>query len=429
MTIEDARRVLWFRTNRRPIGELLDEGYLTRSNLEWAAEASYRDDVKKAARVLLQSEPSATDGFEDQSQLNVVRPAAEAGPPISIGIGLEEARATVWPFYPYKGHKMGELLASRKLSLQDLAKAAETAREEKLRQAAVALMAVRMEKSVKQPRPPEGPLQVVKSGRTHAERREYVYTLLLGLIFGSAMTIWAVLLISELTRQRSSGPGMSASEYIATHGIWTILAALGALIAAVALVLYVFNRIIDGLDKKIEDYRKGREGEERVEIALREALDGRWAYFRNVVIPSPKRSDIDGILVGPPGVWALEVKTWGGEHRNIGDRWEYRSANKWKVKREKPGEQAKRNAIRLKSLLEADGIKLWIPAIVVWANPDSPLTIENQTVEVWKLDRLPDEVGNVWVEDKLTEATRRRIIEKLTKLCERQVEAQRAKAK
>lgn len=62
-------------------------------------------------------------------------------------------------------------------------------------------------------------------------------------------------------------------------------------------------------------------------------------------------------------------------------------------------------------------------------NADCPSPVENRSVAVWELDRLPDEVGNVWVEDKLTDATRNRIIEKLTQLCKRQDEAQRARAR
>jgi hypothetical protein len=192
-------------------------------------------------------------------------------------------------------------------------------------------------------------------------------------------------------------------------------------IAAVALVLHVFNRIIDSLDNRIEDYRKAREGEDRVEITLRQALDGRWALFRNVSLPGGRRkTHIDGILVGPPGIWALDVKTLEGEYRNIGEEWEYRAGNQWKPAKAKPSWQADKNAKALKNFLAADGIKLHIHGAVVWANPDSPLTTENPFVAVWELDRLPDEVGYVWVEDKLAEATRNRMAKKLSDLCRQQ---------
>ena len=44
-------------------------------------------------------------------------------------------------------------------------------------------------------------------------------------------------------------------------------------------------------------------------------------------------------------------------------------------------------------------------------------------------DRLPDEVGNIWVDDVVPESTRSRIVEKVTLLCQRQEEAQRAREK
>jgi hypothetical protein len=43
-------------------------------------------------------------------------------------------------------------------------------------------------------------------------------------------------------------------------------------------------------------------------------------------------------------------------------------------------------------------------------------------IAVWTLDRLADELGNVWSDSPIAGATRDRIIEKLTKLCARQVE-------
>ncbi len=41
MGLEQARKVMWLRSNCRPLGELLDEGYLNQSRLEWAAEKAY----------------------------------------------------------------------------------------------------------------------------------------------------------------------------------------------------------------------------------------------------------------------------------------------------------------------------------------------------------------------------------------------------
>jgi hypothetical protein len=41
-------------------------------------------------------------------------------------------------------------------------------------------------------------------------------------------------------------------------------------------------------------------------------------------------------------------------------------------------------------------------------------------VAVWPLERLPDELGNVWQGEKVPAERRARIVEKLTRLCRKQ---------
>ncbi len=53
MTVAEARQVQWMRPNQRPMGELLDEGCLTKKDLEWAAQCAFKAVQKQAARVLL----------------------------------------------------------------------------------------------------------------------------------------------------------------------------------------------------------------------------------------------------------------------------------------------------------------------------------------------------------------------------------------
>ncbi|MBN2502566.1 MAG: hypothetical protein JXB38_17430, partial [Anaerolineales bacterium] len=72
-------------------------------------------------------------------------------------------------------------------------------------------------------------------------------------------------------------------------------------------------------------------------------------------------------------------------------------------------------------------LNVFVNAAVVWANREGALYIENPSVAVWRYDRLSDEIGNIWQDAKLAEAERDKIIDKLTKLCERQKEAQNSK--
>jgi hypothetical protein len=148
---------------------------------------------------------------------------------------------------------------------------------------------------------------------------------------------------------------------------------------------------------------------------LHHALDGQWFAFRNPVMPG-YRGDIDVILVGPPGIWALEIKNLSGEHRNVGDDWQVRAGKGWKSTNS-PSAQARRNAGTLAGFLKADHIDQWVNGAVVWANTESPLTVENPSLAVWTLDRLPDELGNIWSGSPMPDPARQRIIEKLSGLC------------
>jgi hypothetical protein len=55
MNLEDARKVYWLNTKHRPIGELFDEGLITRPDLEWAAKKAFDPTLKQAAQVILES--------------------------------------------------------------------------------------------------------------------------------------------------------------------------------------------------------------------------------------------------------------------------------------------------------------------------------------------------------------------------------------
>ncbi len=182
----------------------------------------------------------------------------------------------------------------------------------------------------------------------------------------------------------------------------------------------LFEQIIKRIDKQKENYRKGEEGENRVVESMGQALDGNWSLFRNIVLPGRKKTDLDAVLVGPSGVWVLEVKTFTGTYRNIGEPWEYRIGSRWKLVSKSPSRQVKDNAVRLSEFFKADNISQWITPAVIWANQESPLTIENPSVAVWQYNRIPDELGNIWQVEKLAVAERNRITEKLSKLCEQQ---------
>ena len=87
-------------------------------------------------------------------------------------------------------------------------------------------------------------------------------------------------------------------------------------------------------------------------------------YSKISVYQDRNKGDLDIILVGPPGVWVLEVKNLKGEYRNIGETWEYRHGKKWKLVKGNPSRQALNNAFRLKNFLMADNLKLFVNPVV-----------------------------------------------------------------
>jgi hypothetical protein len=421
MTVEEARAVLWLRNNHRPLGELLDEGYLTEDRLKWAAEKAYDPKLKQAAAVLLDwlREQKALDGAPAAKPLPAEVPAS-----LDLGITVEQARATIWPFREQKGQTMGILVDSQQLSLQDLAYAVEKAREDHLKRAAALLLALRLGHAVNEPPPPAGPLQVVSAGRSYAQRREQVLLFLQGAFSGAVLSLAVMALIESARSALSYEPSTPLSQVVSSPvGIIALVLTLVVVVGVPSLGIHLINSVTKRFDRAIENYRKGQEGEEQVVEAMRQALDGTWVLFRNVVLPGRNRADIDGVLVGPSGVWALEVKALSGEYRNTGDQWLYRVGNRWSRMRSSPSQQANKNAARLGSFLRADGIKQWVEPVVIWANPESPLTVMNQTVAVWRLDRLVEELGNVWQWKELPGSARMRVVEKLTALAQPQPSA------
>lgn len=420
MNIEEARKVLWLKSDPRPLGELLDEGYLTKDRLEWAAAWAYNLKLKQAAQIMLEyinQLPSEAAKHEAPKP-----DAKETSAAIEIPISLEKAWSTLWPFAPYKGQRMGELAEARQLSLKDLGFAIENAWDEKVRRAAIALALVRLNQVVQEPTPSAGFVHVVSGGRSYSERRESRLILLQGMVLG-----WTIILLLGMVWLLLSGAlspkpsGVPITEIVTSPAQWvTVIVAFGLMLLGGWLIASIPEQITKRLDKQIEDYRLGQEGEDNVVQLIVQALDGSWHVFRNVVIPGRNKADLDLVLVGPPGVWALEVKNFRGEFRNQGETWEYMRGKTWKAASKNPSRQANNNSLRLKNFLKADGINAFVNSAIIWANSEGKLAIENPTVTVWQYSRLADELGNIWQGEKLSEPERNKIIEKLTKLCNNQ---------
>jgi hypothetical protein len=419
MNIEEARNVHWLKSNPRQLGELLEEGYLTRERLEWAAQWAYNPKLKQAAQVLLENMKSIALKIEEKPKLAQAQPTDNALP---INISLEQARTTSWPFAPYKGQPMGTLVESKQLSLKDLGYAIENAWDEKVKRAAIALTLVRLNQAVTEPVPSAGFIHIVSGGRSYSERKQSWLTLIEGMVLGLVIAGMIFLIqwsISDFTKPHPNAKSIAELISLPAQLIATVIVAVLLIIGGL-LVGEIPNQITKRLEKQIEEYRLGQEGEDKVVQSILQALDGNWCLFRNISLPGRNKGDLDLVLVGPPGVWALEVKNYRGEFRNTGENWEMRQGRKWAKTFASPSRQALSNAVRLANFLKSDNVKTFVNAVVVWANPEGSLTVKNPSVAVWKYDRLTDELGNIWQGEKLSKAEKDKIFEKFSKLCEAQ---------
>ena len=107
----------------------------------------------------------------------------------------------------------------------------------------------------------------------------------------------------------------------------------GGGVLAVFLTRFIFRRLYLGSPPKMERFsapvqrqagddehvlRAGQEGEDRLAEAFRRDLGDEWTLLKGYKNPG---GEIDQILVGPPGVIAIEIKNYTGRVHIDGDRW------------------------------------------------------------------------------------------------------------
>jgi hypothetical protein len=155
------------------------------------------------------------------------------------------------------------------------------------------------------------------------------------------------------------------------------------------LLDYALLPRLERLIQERDQYRQGFQGEEATVQALQQHLDSRWTFFRNIVLPG-NRADIDGVLVGPADVYAMEIKSYRGRFKNRGDQWWWRRYQPgWQRLPGNPSHQAKANAIRLSEYFhQVMGEKVWVEARVVWVGPGTLYIQGRPAVYIWFLNNM-----------------------------------------
>jgi hypothetical protein len=138
-------------------------------------------------------------------------------------------------------------------------------------------------------------------------------------------------------------------------------------------------------------YRMGAEGETRVTQVLTSKLSDDYYLVNDVVYTNDRgyKENIDHVVLGPNGVFAIETKNYRGKVSYKNGYWQVpfpfgRS----------PSNQAKSNASWVNRAINACGTfetsKVWVEPVVVFSNSDVELEVIDPEVEVVTLANLTD---------------------------------------
>jgi hypothetical protein len=152
--------------------------------------------------------------------------------------------------------------------------------------------------------------------------------------------------------------------------------------------------------RKYSGYKQGYEGENKVSKILSSTLSDEY-YLINDVVFSEGHGNIDHVVLGPNGVFVIETKNYGGKIICYGDQWSRQYTSKKNASFNRfinfelgsPSKQAKRNSMRIKGVIESSETfksrRIWVEGIVVFANQNIDLKIDNPTLPILKIGELP----------------------------------------
>ncbi|MBN2006695.1 MAG: NERD domain-containing protein [Anaerolineae bacterium] len=384
-SVREARAQLWpfvpRNEKKRALGELLDEGRVTRQDLLWAAEKAQEIEVREAAQAVLDHAHRLPD----------------------VGMSLEDARLVAWPFRRLN-RPLGELVDNGVIKANELRRATWFAQDARVREAARLLIpeAGKRQKKRKKSKKPAGvvpetampskfekrrtvaprsrarPMPIIEGANyliSEIERRARLKVLLeWGL--ASLLLIGTVVALVYLILGSVSGQ---------SPPLWAWL-----LIALFLLPLFWISERLAELKVEEQNFRKGQQGEVQVARKLREGLGGDWMLFRNVKLPGCG-TDIDMVLLGPPGMFSLEVKAYSGAYLYRKERFYRRSVMGWRSMHHNPGRQARAGAGLLHQYISLTlNRDIWVEPRLAWVGPGS-LDLDAPQVFVWYMDRLDRE--------------------------------------
>lgn len=360
MTLDEALGSTW-RTTGKTVEELLRAGKLTYQDLRVAANRSEDEREKQIAGAVWKNYEAAHARIHPTR----VNQTFLVNLP-NVGLSLEEAHATPWKGAQHSGEPMGKLVDQGKLSMRDLSWAVESNFVPRVREAARVLLFQMLQTRFEAPAK-NGVPKVIQAGASYSrEKVADITSLALGLYaFGAGgMAFVGILAVLKIS-------------------VWTLLYIFGAICAA--SVPYMWMRM-----KSIHAHNRGVFEEDRVAARLAASLDGSWTILRNVR-KKGIGGDIDIVLVGPGGVYALEVKNWNVDLRIEGSRSFVAMGGKRKGGYGDPILQARNNARSLQKVLAGRGIQ--VPVVPVLVVAVENLELVSPEIAVWNSEDVPQEAS------------------------------------
>ena len=156
-------------------------------------------------------------------------------------------------------------------------------------------------------------------------------------------------------------------------------------------------------------------------------LDNSWIIIRNLQLPD-RKDDIDIALVGPGGVWALEVKAFRETVRVANGTWERQTKRGWKRLDKNPSKQVTDNAVRLNHFLQQQGITRWVEKAVILSEPQAISNFEHAE-DVWIQPQVESNVASLSTRTPPTEDEIKRIVGLFRELAMKQIATEEAKYK
>ncbi|MEW5717448.1 MAG: NERD domain-containing protein [Chloroflexota bacterium] len=336
---------------------------------------------------------------------------------VELTVTLEEARQMIWlgrgPREP-----MGKLWDSKVLDRVDFAWASERFDDNpRFKEAVRTLLA----HSIGQPLPIRHGPKVIEGSHYLEETERDIYfdyasTVGAGVGIGISVLILIILSIPYIFLQLLSGN--------------LALAAILVLIIVIAVgwgTWYIYSQTRRHLES-YRNFRSGREGEETVAEKIRCAIDNRWTIFRNLHLPGHK-DDLDIVLVGPGGVWAVEVKSTKSTLRVEGKNWEIQTRRGWMATGINPSNEVTQRAMQLNNYLQKQGIDRFVERAVALSVPQPPKNFGNSEIPIWLPATIENQVSNLKTRFSPGEDETKRIVGLLNGLAERQIAAEEAKYK